>query len=157
MPQLRSDRSRATESAPRAVPPGAWKPIADLASLANRLLARFFRIEAASGVVLLVAAGLALLCANSPWAKSYAALWHTNVGFHVGSFVFGSSLEWFVNDVLMAIFFFVIGMELRKELHDGELSEWRRAALPAVAAVGGMIVPAAVYLLLARGPRIHSG
>ncbi|HEY5373103.1 MAG TPA: Na+/H+ antiporter NhaA, partial [Polyangiaceae bacterium] len=114
MPQLRDDRSRATKSAPRSVPPGAWKPIADLARLANRQLARFLRIEAASGVVLLVAAGLALLWANSPWAKSYAALWHTNVGFHLGSFAWGSSLEWFVNEVLMVIFFFVVSMEIRK-------------------------------------------
>ena len=157
MPQHGDDRSRATESAPRAVPPGARRPIADLASWVSRQLAGFLRIEAAGGVVLLVAAGLALLWANSPWAKSYAALWHTHVDFHVGSFVWKCSLEWFVNDVLMAIFFFVVGMEIRKELHDGELSEWRRAALPAVAAVGGMIAPAAIYLLSAPGPSAHSG
>jgi NhaA family Na+:H+ antiporter len=139
------------------LPPEAWKPIVGVARLTKRRLDRFFRIEAASGILLLVAAGLALVWANSPWAKSYAVLWHTPVGFHAGSLAFESSLEWFVNDVLMAIFFFVVGMEIRKELHDGELSEWRRAALPAVAAVGGMIAPALVYLSLVGERRAHSG
>lgn len=156
MAQVRNESARPTESVSHAAPPGAWQPIVELARLARRPLERFFRIQAASGIVLLVAAALALVWANSPWAGSYTALWHASVGFHLGSFVFARSLEWFVNDVLMAIFFFVVGMEIRRELYDGELSEWRRAALPAVAAVGGMIAPAGVYLLLA-GPRAHSG
>jgi NhaA family Na+:H+ antiporter len=153
----RDKSPRPTESVPRTLPPEAWQPIFGVARLTKRRLDSFFRGEAASGIVLLVAAGLALVWANSPWAKSYTVLWHTPLGFHVGSLAFESSLEWFVNDVLMAIFFFVVGLEIRKELYDGELSEWRRAALPAVAAVGGMLAPALVYLSLVGERRAHSG
>ncbi|MEP7049869.1 MAG: Na+/H+ antiporter NhaA [Pseudomonadota bacterium] len=130
----------------RALPPEAWRPVATLVRLAVRPLDHFFRIEAASGIVLLVSAAVALFWANSPWAASYRALWHTHVGFHIGALAFENTLEWLVNDVLMAVFFFVVGMEIRKEAHDGELSEWRRAVLPALAAVGGMLVPAALYM-----------
>ncbi|HEY1534953.1 MAG TPA: Na+/H+ antiporter NhaA, partial [Polyangiaceae bacterium] len=153
----RDESPQPPDSVPRTLPPEAWKPIVGLARLTKRRLDRFFRIEAAGGVVLLVAAALALAWANSPWAKSYAALWHMRVSLRVGSLAFESSLEWLVNDVLMAIFFFVVGMEIRRELHDGELSEWRRAVLPAVAAVGGMLVPTVVYLVLVGEPRAHSG
>ena len=69
-------------------------------------------------------------------------LWHTPVGIRVGTLTFERSLEWIVNDGLMVIFFFVVGMEIRREIHHGELSEWRRAALPAAAALGGMVAPA---------------
>jgi NhaA family Na+:H+ antiporter len=125
--------------------------------LVRRPLDRFFRIEAASGIVLLVAAGAALVWANSPWTKSYAGLWRTSIGFHLGQVAFEGSLEWFVNDALMAIFFFVVGMEIRREIHDGELSDWRRAALPVVAAAGGMLAPAAIYLVVAGEGQTHSG
>jgi NhaA family Na+:H+ antiporter len=157
MSDPRNVSSTASESVPRPVPPGGWRPIVVLTRLAKKRLDQFLRIQAASGVVLLVAAALALGWANSPWAESYAALWHTPLGFHIGSFRFEKPLEWLVNDVLMAIFFFVVAMEIRGEVHDGELSDWRRAVLPVVAAVGGMIAPAGVYLLLAGGPRTHSG
>jgi NhaA family Na+:H+ antiporter len=153
----RNDSPRPTESVPRAVRAEAWKPFVGLARLTKRGLDRFFRIEAASGVALLVAAGLALVWANSPWANSYSALWQTPVGIHVGKLVIERSLAWFVNDILMAIFFFVVGMEIRRELYDGELSQWRRATLPAVAALGGMLVPALVYLVLVDEPRVQSG
>ncbi len=105
--------------------------------------------EAGSGVLLLCAAAVALVWANSPAAASYAGLWHLEL--------FGKSLEWFVNDVLMAIFFFVVGMEIRKELHDGQLSEWRRAALPVAGALGGMLVPALTFLAFAGAPETHAG
>src|SRR5688572_8937761 len=125
--------------------PRAWKPLLRFARLAGRPLERFLRIEAASGILLLLAAAVALVWANSPWADAYVRLWHAPVG--VSAFAFERSLEWWVNDGLMAIFFFVVGLEIRRELHHGELSEWRRAALPAAAALGGMVVPAAIYLL----------
>ena len=118
----------------------------------------FFAFEPGSGLLLLAAAAAALLWTNSSASESYGALWHTPVGLRLGSFVFERSLEWFVNDVLMAIFFFVVGIEIRKELHDGQLSEWRRAALPVVGALGGMIVPALFYLALVTGsPEAHHG
>jgi Na+:H+ antiporter, NhaA family len=147
----------ATETLPTKTPPEAWAPLLRAARLATRPLERFLRIEAASGIVLIVTAAIALLWANSPWAESYGALWHTPLGLRVGPFAFERSAEWWVNDGLMAIFFFVVGLEIRRELHHGELSEWRRAALPAVAALGGMVVPALCYLLIAGGADTRSG
>jgi NhaA family Na+:H+ antiporter len=131
--------------------------MARLVRRAARPLDRFFRVEAASGIVLLAAAAIALIWANSPWASSYHELWHVRLGFHIGRFAFDNSFEWFVNDVLMVIFFFVVGMEIRREIHDGELSSWRRATLPAAAAIGGMLVPAGIYLALAHGGETGSG
>jgi NhaA family Na+:H+ antiporter len=115
------------------------------------------QIEAASGILLLAAAAAALVWANSPFAASYFALWHTPVGFQIGGFSFERSLEWVVNDGLMVIFFFVVGLEIRREMHSGELSEWRRAALPAAAALGGMVVPALLYLAFAAARETHAG
>lgn len=127
------------------------------ARLAARPLERFLRIEAASGIVLLVAAAIALAWANSPWSGSYARLWSTTLGIQLGGLAFERTLEWLVNDALMVIFFFVVGMEIRREIHHGELSEWRRAAIPAAAALGGMLAPAALYLLVAGAPGTRVG
>ena len=88
----------------------------------------------------------ALLWANSPFASSYDALWHTPVSFGVGSLVFSQSLHFWINDGLMTIFFLVVGMEIRREIHEGALSNVRQAALPIAAAVGGVAVPAMIYL-----------
>ncbi len=128
-----------------------------LARLAQRPLERFLRIDAASGILLLFAAAVALVWANSPWAASYLHLWHTPLALRIGSFTFERSLEWVVNDGLMVIFFFVVGMEIRREIHHGELSEWRPASLPAAAAVGGMLAPAALYLVFAGASTTRSG
>jgi NhaA family Na+:H+ antiporter len=138
-------------------PPEAWGPLLSLKRKVGRPLERFLHIEAASGVLLLVTASVAMLWANSPWAGAYRQLWHTPVGFRVGQLVFERPLEWVVNDGLMAIFFFLVGLEIRREMHCGELSEWRRAALPAAAALGGMLAPAAIYLVLAGGAETRSG
>lgn len=138
-------------------PPEAWEPLLRLARLASRPLERFLRVEAASGILLLLCSAVALFLANSPWADRYFELWHTPVGIRVGDFSFERSLEWVVNDGLMVIFFFVVGMEIRRELHHGELSEWRRAALPVAAALGGMVVPAVLYLSVAATSVTRSG
>jgi Na+:H+ antiporter, NhaA family len=138
-------------------PPEAWEPLLRFARFAGRPLESFLRIEAASGVLLLVIAAIALIWSNSRWADSYEALWHTPIGLRVGSFAFERPLEWVVNDGLMVIFFFVVGLEIRREIHHGELSEWRRAALPAAAALGGMIVPALLYVAFAGGPATRAG
>lgn len=114
-----SGRSRASDS----LPPEAWEPLLRLARLASTPVERFFRIEAASGVVLFAAAAIAIVWANSPWAASYFALWSAPVGLHLGELVWERPLAWFVNDGLMTVFFFVAGMEIRRELHHGELSE----------------------------------
>ncbi len=142
---------------PREQPPEAWAPLFRFALIAGKPLERFLRIEAASGIVLLAAAAVALLWANSPWAASYHSLWHASIGAHVGPFVLHRSLEWFVNDVLMVVFFFVVGLEIRREIQKGELSELRRAALPVVAALGGMVAPACVYLVFAGEPSARQG
>jgi len=152
--------STATPPGPSPLPPSppeAWEPLLRFARFAGRPLERFLRIEAASGILLLVTAAVALVWANSPWAASYVHLWHTPMGLRIGSFTFERSLEWVVNDGLMVIFFFVVGMEIRREIHHGELSEWRRAALPAAAALGGMLAPAALYLVFAGAPATRSG
>jgi NhaA family Na+:H+ antiporter len=107
---------------------------------------RFISTEAASGVVLLAAVVLALLWANSPWAASYEALWATPITVTVGGFGVDKPLGLWVNDGLMAIFFFVVGLEIKRELLHGELSSPRKAALPIAAAIGGMAVPAAIYV-----------
>lgn len=138
-------------------PPEAWEPLLRLSRIASRPLERFLHIEAASGILLLVAAAVALAWASSPWAASYTRLWDTPVGVRLGSLVLERSLGWVVNDALMVVFFFVVGMEIRRELHHGELSEWRRAALPAMAALGGVLVPAGLYLAIAGAPPTRSG
>lgn len=114
-------------------------------------LERFLHVEAAGGVVLLVCTLVALGLANSPLSADYLAIWKTPVGFSFGTFEMVHSLKHWINDGLMGIFFFVIGLEVKRELVLGELRDPRRAALPLAAAVGGMIFPAGVYLLLQGG------
>ena len=118
---------------------------------------RFLAIEAASGILLLIAAAVALLWANSPWRDSYAALWHTRLGFRLGPYAFDRSLHFWINDGVMTIFFFVVGLEIRREIHRGELSQLSRAALPLAAAVGGMLVPAALFFALNAGRTTAGG
>jgi NhaA family Na+:H+ antiporter len=115
------------------------------------------RIEAASGGLLILAAATALLLANSRWAATYTGFWQMPVGFRLGELVFERPLTWLVNDGLMVVFFFVVGLEIKREIHCGELSEWRRAALPVAAALGGMLAPAGIYFLMARGPMVRAG
>lgn len=120
----------------------------------DRLLApieRFLHVEAASGVVLAVAAATALLLANSPASGPFLAIWKTPVAFGFGTFQLSYSLQHWINDGLMALFFFVIGLEVKRELVLGELRDLRQASLPIAAALGGMLVPAGVYLALQYG------
>ena len=115
----------------------------------TRPLARFLRIESASGFVLLVCTVVAIVLANSGAAAAYHDFWHTPVRFEVGAFKLGGELGHFVvNDVLMTVFFFVVGLEIKRELVAGELRDARKAALPVAAALGGMLVPAALYMAL---------
>ncbi len=114
-------------------------------------LAQFLHVEAASGVVLAVCTLLALVLANSPLSDAYLSIWKTPVTFGFGGFVFDHSLKHWINDGLMALFFFVIGLEVKRELVLGELKDMRSAALPLFAAIGGMVVPAGIYLALLRG------
>lgn len=114
--------------------------------LNRRLLYRiteFIHTEAASGAVLFIATLVAVAWANSPFAGSYQALWHTSIAGL-------SALHW-VNDALMSVFFLVVGLEIKRELSEGELSTLAQATLPVVAALGGMIIPAMIYLALNIG------
>ncbi|MDD1963830.1 Na+/H+ antiporter NhaA [Pseudomonas putida] len=107
---------------------------------------RFSHIEAVSGVVLVIAAIAALLWANSSISLSYGDFWHTQVSITFGSLSLGQSLHFLVNDGLMTIFFLVVGMEIRQEIQDGALSNAKLATLPLGAALGGVLVPAGIYL-----------
>jgi NhaA family Na+:H+ antiporter len=152
-----SHRHPPPEAPSRPRPPEAWEPLVRITRLATRPLERFLGIEAASGILLLVATAVALFFANSRWSGAYAAFWETPGGLHLGPFAFERSLAWWVNDGLMVIFFFVVGLEIRREIDRGELSERRRAALPVAAALGGMLVPACLYLAIAREPSTRAG
>ena len=112
---------------------------------------RFLHVEAMSGVVLLAAGVTAIVLANSPVSSQFLSFWKTEIGLSIGSFEFRHSLRHLINDGLMVIFFFVIGMEVKRELVVGELRDLRRAAFPMVGAVGGMVVPAALFLALEMG------
>jgi len=112
---------------------------------------RFVHSEVSGSVVLLACTLIALAWANSPWAESYFDLAHTKIGISWGDAVFHLSLQHWVNDGLMVLFFFVVGLEIKRELVVGHLSTARKAFLPVSAALGGMIVPAAMYLLFNAG------
>jgi NhaA family Na+:H+ antiporter len=114
-------------------------------------LVRFLHVEAAGGVVLLACAAAALVIANSPASEAWLAFWKTPLGFELGDFSMRHSLKHWVNDGLMPFFFFLIGLEVKRELVLGELRDPRRAVLPMIAALGGMVVPAGIYLLLQTG------
>ena len=107
----------------------------------------FIHTEEVGAVILLMGAAAALAWANSPWSESYESFWHTKVSFDIRLFAVTEDLRHLVNDGLMAVFFFLVGLEIKRELLHGELSTFRKAALPAFAAAGGMAVPALVYLL----------
>ena len=114
-------------------------------------VSRFLHVQSASGIVLLLLTVLALALANSPWSAEFLAFWKTPVGFSVGDFQMLYTLKHWINDGLMAIFFFLVGLEVKRELVLGELRDFRSAALPLAAALGGMVAPALIYLALQRG------
>ena len=117
----------------------------------TRPFARFLQIEAAGGAILLLSTCAALFASNSPWADQYEHFWETQVGVRVGTFDFSRGLREWLNDALMTLFFFVVALELKRELVLGEMRVLRMAALPIAAALGGMLVPAAVYLTFQFG------
>ena len=106
-------------------------------------LQEFLRLEAAGGLILMAAAVVALVIANSPLASYYRALLDLPFEVRLGTFSLAKPILLWVNDGLMAVFFFLVGMELKREVVEGHLSSLQRASLPAFAAVGGMVVPAA--------------
>jgi NhaA family Na+:H+ antiporter len=117
----------------------------------TRPFVRFLHIESAGGAILLLFTVLALVLSNSPWADAFEHAWEIQVGLRVGSVEFARSLREWINDGLMTLFFFLVALELKRELILGELKKPRMAALSIAAALGGMIVPAAIYLALQSG------
>ena len=135
--------------------PGRDRPAKPPApAVIERVLApfqRFAHTQSASGIVLLACTAVALAWTNSPWAASYEHFWETQIGIGVGTMAARSTVRHLINDGLMAVFFFLVGLEIKREMLAGELASLRRAALPIAGALGGMIIPAALYTWLNAG------
>ena len=117
----------------------------------------FIKAEASGGILLLICTVIAMVWANLPISESYFHLWHTKLSFSFSGFELDYSLHHWINDGLMAIFFFVVGLEIKRELLVGELSTAKKASLPVAAALGGMLFPAAIYFILNSGGAGESG
>ena len=116
-----------------------------------RTFQEFARLEASGGILLIGCTVVALAWANSPWSGGYFHLWHTDPTFGYAGRLLSKPLHFWINDGLMALFFLLVGLEIKRETLVGELASFRKAALPIAAALGGMIVPAALYFLFNRG------
>src|SRR5918998_1038559 len=141
-------------SADVAAPGTEPGPDTDAPQLIERVLApfqRFTQTESSSGLVLLACTAVALAWANSPWAASYDHLWETELTLSLGPWSAHSTLHHLINDGLMAVFFFLVGLEIKREMLAGELASIRQAALPLAGALGGMILPALLYASLNAG------
>ncbi len=115
----------------------------------------FLRTESAGAILLAASAVTALVWVNSPWSESYDSLWKSRFAFSFAGYGLDLDLRYWVNDGLMTIFFFVVGLEIKRELTDGHLSDRRSAMLPGIAALGGMLVPALVYLAIAGSTNLR--
>jgi Na+/H+ antiporter NhaA len=117
----------------------------------TRPLQLFWATEARGALLLLGATVAAVVWVNSPWVAGYESLWSTRLSVRVGEAELAKDLRHWVNDGLMVLFFYVVGLEVSRQLKLGELRHWRAMAVPAVAAVGGMVVPALLYLAFNAG------
>jgi len=131
--------------------PDELKPLIRLGKRVQEEIAEFMHLEISGSIVLLVATAIAMILANSSLADKYFAVWQTKVGIKIGNFEFFETILHWVNDFLMAIFFFVVSLEIKRELIVGELSSLRKATLPLAAAVGGMAAPALIYTFFNAG------
>ena len=123
-----------------------------------QLIQRFLKLESAGGILLLFSAAVAMLLANSPLSSQYNDFLNLPVSLQIGSFSINKTLIHWINDGFMAVFFVLVGMEVKKELFEGALSSYQQAIFPAIAAVGGMIVPALVYWFIAKqDPTLANG
>ena len=123
----------------------------------TQLFVEFFDSEQSSGTILILCTLVAIIIANSPWGKGFSDFWHIKLGIETHGIVLNQSLEHWVNDGLMAVFFLLIGLEIEREIYSGELSNLKNASLPIVAALGGMMVPALFHFLLNRGTETQNG
>ncbi|MFZ1534245.1 MAG: Na+/H+ antiporter NhaA, partial [Chitinophagaceae bacterium] len=124
---------------------------------ATKLFRDFFNSEKSSGILLILFTIVSLVIANFIAGQSYLDFWHQKAGFTIGSFTINLSLEHWINDGLMAIFFLLIGLEIERELYVGELSSIKNAALPIVAAIGGMAVPGLIHFIFNGGTATQNG
>jgi NhaA family Na+:H+ antiporter len=124
-----------------------------------RPFAEFFRREAAGGIVLLAVSALALLLANTSWgpARYFPAVWDEHLRIALGSVVLDESLLHWINDGLMTVFFLIVGLEIKREVLEGELASVRQAALPVAGALGGMLLPALLYAVFNQGTATADG
>ena len=122
-----------------------------------RPLVDFLHKEASAGILIIFAAVIAIIWANSPWHESYHDLWNAHIGIDVGGHLLELNLREWINDLAMVLFFFVVGLEIKREITEGELRDPRQAALPVIGALGGMVVPAAIFALLNAGGEGSSG
>ena len=127
------------------IPRGLKEPASFVRSL-RAPIQSYIHTEEVGAVILLLAAATALGWANSPWSESYADFWHTHLSFDIHIFAISEDLGHLVNDGLMAVFFFIVGLEIKRELLHGELSSFRKAIVPVAAAIGGMAAPALIYV-----------
>jgi NhaA family Na+:H+ antiporter len=125
--------------------------IKQLVTRPRSALREFLRTEAAGGIILMGAAALALVLANSPWGEGYFHFVHRETGPVLTPKLGPMTVHLWINDLLMAVFFLLVGLEIKRELLDGHLSSWADRRLPVIAATAGMLVPAAVYLAIAGG------
>ncbi|HAU1758210.1 TPA: Na+/H+ antiporter NhaA [Legionella pneumophila] len=123
----------------------------------SKPLDRFIRIETSTAILLLLSTVISLVMANSPWSESFLSIWDISLGIHLGNIEFSHPIHGWINDGLMTLFFFFVSLELKRELVFGELRKPKMAALPIIAAFGGMLVPALFYLLLQAGEPGQNG
>jgi Na+:H+ antiporter, NhaA family len=121
------------------------------------LFQEFFNSEKSGGLVLLGCTIISLVIANSGWGESYAHFWHQHLDLSVANVKLDYSVEHWINDGLMTVFFLLVGLEIEREIYIGELSDFKNATLPIAAAVGGMLLPALLYLLINRGTDTQNG
>ena len=124
---------------------------------ARNFFNRFLHNESVGGILLLICAIISLVCANVPELNFFHEIWKQDAGITVGNFSLNMKIEHWINDGLMAIFFFVVGLEIKREMLVGELSSFKHAALPIFAAVGGMLVPAAIFTIFNGGTPSANG
>lgn len=123
----------------------------------TKLFTEFFESERASGVILILCTVISIGIANSSIGSNYLEFWHAYVGFDWGGIALKLTVEHWINDGLMAIFFLLIGLEMEREFYAGELSNWKSASLPVLAALGGLTIPAFLHFLFNRGTDTQSG
>ena len=122
-----------------------------------RPMDNLLRNKPVSGILLFLAVVIALVWANSPWREAYHHLWETPFTIGFGEHNISKNLHHWINDGLMAVFFFVVGLEIKREVLSGDLSSWEKASLPAAAALGGMIFPAIIFTIFNYGTPTEGG